>query len=77
MQEEEARLEHPHLPNLARSHFIEAEPCLKNAHTATHMAILNNKLVFIAIESALHVYCLSKMTESQAPLVSVIPLSTM
>jgi len=63
------------LANLDRTPCLEGEPSIKNIHTSTHLLILDNSFLFLAIDQALYVYSLAKIAQNKAPLLSIIPLS--
>ena len=65
------------LASLSRTPVLEAEPTVKNAHTATYLQTYDNRLAFLCIEESLQIYSLTRISEDRAPLINVVSLSRM
>lgn len=55
--------------------FLEGEPSIKNAHTATQIRVLHNNYVLVCMDESIFVYSLPLIAQNSASLVSVIKLS--
>jgi hypothetical protein len=50
---------------------------VKNAHTSSHLRVINNEFVFICMEECIYVYSLARMVENRAALVNIIQITDM
>lgn len=65
------------MANLDRCPSFEAEPSVKNAHTATHLRIFDNSIAFLALDHSLYIYSLAHMAHDKPPLLNIIHLKDM